>query len=164
MKKTVKRVPAVAAPAKPAFNSDRITIEDFKIVSGFLDASGDFEPKMIETYEVNYAFDMGFYLAGNKVRSVLIIEVKTKSTPSQSEAKGKFELHYHFNVEHLKELAIAGKNEMIDVSPDLANAIASITYSTSRGILLARMQNTAFEQFILPVVSPNELVRRGAKK
>jgi len=40
----------------------------------------------------------------------------------------------------------------------LANAIASISYSTARGIIVSRFQGTALCDFILPVISPNDLL------
>ncbi|HTF02640.1 MAG TPA: hypothetical protein VK826_01390 [Bacteroidia bacterium] len=165
MKKVLIKKQKQPAPALPAFSAHQLTIDNFRIVRGSLDAGADFDSKMVEQYEVNYDFDMGFNIAGSLVRSVLRVDVKTKSRAGQSpEAKGQFELHYYFNVDGLRELAKADKDGIVKINPDLANAIASVTYSTTRGILMARMQNTAFEDFILPVVSPNELVNKGARK
>jgi hypothetical protein len=46
--------------------------------------------------------------------------------------------------------------------PSLGNALASITYSTSRGILMTRFQGTALSDFILPVINPNNLLEKGS--
>jgi|GEM_PF-292152 hypothetical protein len=166
MKKTIVNKSALPAPQPaPAFHSNQLTIDRFRIIRGSLDATEDFDPKMVEQYEVNYNFDMGFNISGNLVRSILKVDVKTKSSVGQaSEAKGNFVLHYYFTVDRLKNLTKPNANGVVTVNSDLANAVASVTYSTTRGILMARMQNTAFENFILPIVNPNELVKSGARR
>jgi hypothetical protein len=59
---------------------------------------------------------------------------------------------------------IIDKTEQLEVNNGLANALASMTYSTSRGVLLTRLQRTALEAFILPVIDPNELLNGKEKK
>ncbi|GAO27720.1 hypothetical protein JCM15548_14569 [Geofilum rubicundum JCM 15548] len=46
----------------------------------------------------------------------------------------------------------------MDLHPDLGNALSSVTYSTSRGILLTKMQGTALQNFVLPIINPNKLL------
>ena len=50
------------------------------------------------------------------------------------------------------------KEEEITIDANLGNALASISYATSRGILMTRFQGTALEDFILPVIDPNDLL------
>ncbi|MNY64312.1 hypothetical protein D3C86_2014030 [compost metagenome] len=52
-------------------------------------------------------------------------------------------------------------DETITIHPALGNALASITYSTSRGILMTRFQGTVLSDFILPVIDPNSLLEKG---
>jgi hypothetical protein len=47
------------------------------------------------------------------------------------------------------------------LDPDLGNALSAITYSTARGILLTRLQGTAFQDFILPIINPNNLLNNN---
>jgi hypothetical protein len=49
---------------------------------------------------------------------------------------------------------------MINLLGGLGNALASITYSTTRGILMTGFQGTALCNFILPVKDPDELLNQ----
>jgi hypothetical protein len=69
-------------------------------------------------------------------------------------------LVYIYHVENLEELVKPAKNHLIDLNPALGNALSSITYSTSRGILLARVQGTALQNFVLPIINPNKLLNK----
>jgi hypothetical protein len=61
-------------------------------------------------------------------------------------------------VENMEELLEADEKNKISYDAALGNAIASIVYSTSRGILMSRFQGTVFADFILPVIDPNQLL------
>ena len=69
-----------------------------------------------------------------------------------------FHLVFVYRVENLEELAKPDKNNLLDLYPALGNALSSITYSTSRGILLSRLQGTALQNFVLPIINPNKLL------
>jgi hypothetical protein len=70
-----------------------------------------------------------------------------------------FTLIFIYRVENLEELAIEDKNKKLNLNPGLANALSSVTYSTSRGILITRLQGTALQNFVLPIINPNNLLR-----
>ena len=67
-------------------------------------------------------------------------------------------LNYQGLRENLEELASSKKNKRLHLNPALTNAISSVTYSTSRGILLTRLQGTALQNFVLPIINPNNLL------
>jgi hypothetical protein len=46
------------------------------------------------------------------------------------------------------------------MKPVLANSIAAISYSTSRGVLLMQIKGSALEKLILPIINPNELLKQ----
>ena len=58
-------------------------------------------------------------------------------------------------------MAKADKNDSIELDPGLGNALSSITYSTARGVLLTRLQGTALQNFVLPVINPNKLLQQN---
>lgn len=71
---------------------------------------------------------------------------------------------YLIKVDNLEELAPLNKNQAaVELHSTLANAVASISYSTSRGILLTRLQGTALQKFILPVIDPMSLLKAEEK-
>jgi hypothetical protein len=67
-------------------------------------------------------------------------------------------LVFIYQTENLKDLAKPDDNNLIKLDPGLANALSSVTYSTSRGILLTRLQGTALQNFVLPIINPNKLL------
>ena len=86
-----------------------------------------------------------------------MIDVATISNEPFTEATCNYHFVFLFHVEDLREHTLVGDDKSVDWNPFLANAIASITYSTSRGILISRFQGTVMKDFILPVVDPNSL-------
>jgi hypothetical protein len=80
-----------------------------------------------------------------------------------NEATGSYQFVFIYFVENLSEHVMIMPDAVVDWNPYLANAIASITYSTSRGILLSRFQGTVMKDFILPVVDPNALLQNGSQ-
>jgi hypothetical protein len=142
------------------FNPEKLTILEYKILKGQIDAPEDFTIENVEGHDIENSFDLGFDLENKLVRTELDVKITTKSKVSVStEAKGHFTLVFIFEVDNLNELAVLNADNLIDLDPNLANALASVTYSTARGILLTRFQGTALQNFILPLVSPNKLLK-----
>ncbi len=88
--------------------------------------------------------------------------VNTESQDKDSDtARGLFELNFVYHIENLSEL-VEQKDQQVTIDAGLSNALASITYSTTRGILMTRFQGTSLANFILPVIDPNRLAQRQA--
>jgi hypothetical protein len=119
----------------------KITIREFRLVKGQIDSPFDFKVSDIKSFDFKVDFNTGFNLEENLIKADFVIDVTTKSN----------------HVEDLKEHTAMAEDKGVDWNPFLANAIASITYSTSRGILMSRFQGTIMKDFILPVVDPNSL-------
>jgi hypothetical protein len=106
---------------------------------------------------------LGFNLDDKLVKADFSINVETKSKQADiEEAVGTFSFVYVFYVENIEELTTLEKDQTVTLHPSLGNALASITYSTSRGILMSRFQGTALSDFILPVINPNNLLEKGS--
>ncbi len=65
---------------------------------------------------------------------------------------------FQFDIENRAELIEKSADGSVHVSKALGNAVASITYSTARGVLWARYQVTSFSGFLLPIIDPNLLL------
>lgn len=145
---------AVATP-------DKISLTDFRLVHGQIDTPEDFDSDEVIGYHLCNSLRISFNLEDKLVKADFTIEIKTESQgKNEAEAKGSFHLVYTFHVEHLEELAKPDKHNQIELHPALGSALSSITYSTSRGILLTRLQGTALQRFILPVTDPNKLLHQ----
>ena len=96
------------------------------------------------------------------IKADFSVEIKTESKGENAkEVSGIFHLVFTYRLENLEELAKSDKNNLIELHPALSNALSSKTYSTSRGILLTRLQGTALQNFVLPVINPNKLLHNS---
>jgi hypothetical protein len=143
---------------------EKIEIVDFKIIKGQINSPFDFENEKVAGHTFNVDFELGFNLEDKLVRADFSVHVETKSNEDTiEEAVGNFSFVYVFYVDNIEELTTLEKDETITIHPALGNALASITYSTSRGILMTRFQGTVLSDFILPVINPNDLLEKGSK-
>lgn len=149
-KKTVKKNGSLV-------DATKISIADFRIIEGQISSPFEFDSNKIQSFESSAELDLGFSFDGNLAKADFSVTVSTVSS-NEIETTGKFQFVFIFHVENLEELAILDSNNKIELDYGLANALSSITYSTVRGILMTRFQGTSLENFILPVIDPNNLL------
>jgi hypothetical protein len=138
---------------------EKIVIREFRLVKGQIESPFDFKISNIKLFDFKVDFNTGFNLEEGLIKADFVIEVASVSLEPTQEATCVYHFVFLFYVTDLKEHAQIAADETIDWNPYLANAIASITYSTSRGILISRFQGTVMKDFILPVVDPNSLLQ-----
>ena len=139
---------------------EKIQIVKTTIVKCYIDSPFGFITEKANGYDFHREFRLGFNLEDKLVKADFNVEITTKSEGENlEEAKGSFHFVYIFYIENLDELAIPGKNNQIKLNGGLGNALASIAYSTTRGILFARLKGTSLENFVLPVIDPNQLLK-----
>jgi hypothetical protein len=140
---------------------EKIIIVNTQIVKCNIDCPFDFSLENVQGHEYNLEFDLAFNLDDSMIKADFELKINTKSKEEvEAESVGDFHFVYIFHVENLQELAIPDAKKEISLHGGLGNAIASITYSTSRGLLLARLKGTGLENFILPVIDPNSLLKK----
>lgn len=145
---------------KNVFDPEKIELIVFKIMKGQVDTSENFDISKVVRHELDNSLQLSFNLVDKLAKADFTVSVKTDSKgENESEATGSFHLIFIYRIENLEELAILEKNKRLRLNPGLANALSSVTYSTSRGIFLTRLQGTALQNFILPIINPNKLLR-----
>lgn len=144
---------------KTIFDPEKIVLIDFKIIKGQVETPENFEINKAVGYQLDNSLQLGFSLDDKLAKADFTISVKTDSKgENENEATGNFHLIFIYRIENLEELAIPEKNKRLNLNPGLANALSSVTYSTSRGILLTRLQGTALQNFVLPIINPSKLL------
>ena len=137
---------------------EKIEIVDFKIIRGQINSPFDFEEDKVQGHNFDVDFELGFNIPDKLIKADFSINVETNSEiEGTEEATGAFSLVYVFHVDNMEELTKLEEDKTVTISAALGNALAAITYSTSRGILMTRFQGTALSNFILPVINPNKL-------
>lgn len=114
--------------------------------------------KILKGFNTSVSYKEGFNQKDKLARVELEVNVST-DTGEVTEATGVFCIHFLYHVDNLDELT-AGNNGQLLVSGDLQTTLASISYSTARGILLTRFQGTIFQDFFLPVIQPGKLLEQ----
>lgn len=148
-------------PDKNIFDPEKLALVDFKMIRGQVDTPEDFDLSKVVGHQLDNELQLGFNLEDKLAKADFSINIKTDSNgANKHEATGNFHLLFIYRVENLEELATPAKNSKIDLHSGLGNALSSVTYSTSRGILLTRLQGTALQNFILPIINPNKLLHR----
>lgn len=141
------------------FEPEKISIYEYKMLKGQIDAPEDFSTVNVDGHLIDNSLQLGFNLEEKLVKADFTVDIKTESNGQNSiEATGSFHFVFIYRIENLSELATIGDNDLIELHADLANALSSVTYSTSRGILLTRLQGTALQNFVLPIINPNKLL------
>lgn len=143
------------------FNPDKLLIVDFKLIKGQIEVPERFLSKEIKGFHLENSLELGFNLEDNLIKSDFFVEIKTESTKiNDVEANSSFHLIFIFSFEDLQNFTKLGKDNLIELDEVLGNALSSVTYSTSRGILLTKFQGTVFQNFILPIINPNKLLQK----
>lgn len=138
---------------------EKIAIVDFKIIKGQINSPFDFESNKVKGHAFNVNFELGFNIPDKLIKADFTVNVETKSEMEDTEeAIGNFSFVYVFHIDNIEELTKIEKDNTVTINSALGNALASITYSTSRGILMTRFQGTALSNFVLPVINPNKLL------
>lgn len=141
------------------FDPEKTSIVEFKMIKGQVDTPEDFDHNKVEGYHVDNSLQLGFNLDDKLVKADFTIKIRTESKrQNQKESIGSFHLTFIYHIENLEDLAKSYKNDLIELHPALGNALSSVTYSTARGILLTRLQGTALQNFVLPIINPNKLL------
>jgi hypothetical protein len=142
----------------PLFDPETIRLIEFKMLKGRVEEPEDFVPNGGKGYSLENSLQLSFNLEQQLVKADFTIEIKCRSKNNKV-AAGNFHLVFVYHIENLSDLTKQNKNQLIEPDPQLTDAISFLTYSTSRGALLIRLQGTALQNFILPVTNTgNQLV------
>jgi len=137
---------------------NKIHLLQVNIVRGFIDNPPGINAGDIVGFEVGMGYFNGFNLDEKLVKTELEIKIASKHKEESPRARGLFRLNFLFSLDNFDELVKLDQSKL-KVSNSLGNALASISYSTARGILLTRFQGTILNDLILPVIDPNELLK-----
>ena len=139
--------------------ADKILIKDFRIVKASIDSPLDYKITEAVSYRLEVNYELGFNVEQRLARANFTVTIHTDDKDANTaEASTTFEFVFLYEIENLADLVTEeGKGFTVDFG--LSNALASITYSTSRGVLMSRLQGTVFGNFILPVADPNDLFK-----
>ncbi len=135
------------------FQAEKLQIVSFKTIEESTSIPETFEESLIAEFHTSNNIQVAFNFEENLIRSQFDIEISTVST-NVKEARTTLKFVFIFHCDNFKDLTKKGNNGEINIDAHLGIAITTITHSTARGILLTKLSDTVFADFILPVVKP----------
>lgn len=146
-------------PDNARFNPEKITLVDTRFLRWQLDTPDAFDIFSINGYDLDNTFQLAFSVEEKLAKADLTVTIKTKSSVhNPAEAEGYFHLAFFYRVENLDALVTPDKHGRLSIDTNLSIALSSISYSTSRGILMSRLSGTALQNFVLPIINPDKLL------
>ena len=143
---------------KGIVDPEKLSLVDCKIIKGQVETPEDFSISKVEGHRLDHGLELGFNLDDKLVKVDYTIDIQTDSKGgNEVEATVSFHFAYVYKVENLENLVLSIEEDKKTLDPVLSSTLTSISYSTSRGILITRLQGTAFQNFILPIINPNNL-------
>lgn len=142
----------MSKPKHIEFTADHLEMLSFKIISENTKMPEDFEAELISNYETTYETKLSYNLEKELIRSQYTISITTESD-NKVEAKKDFDFVFIFRYHPIEEV-YSEEDEQTKVSEQLGISITAITHSTVRGVLIVKLQDDIFGQYVLPIVKP----------
>ncbi|MCP9769431.1 hypothetical protein EGI22_16125 [Lacihabitans sp. LS3-19] len=141
------------------FSPSKLNLLEVKYLKGNMESPEDLFTENIVDFNSDCSMSVGFNIEQNMLRANFSAALSSNYADEiETGATAYFELSFIFSYEKLSEmLDFDNDGIVLKIHPNLFNAISSISYSTSRGLLISRLQGTSFSDFILPIIDPNEL-------
>lgn len=137
---------------------EKIHLFSIKVFKSNLETSDTFlnSPQKVEGFEFALAKQLAHNFQANKIRFRLFFTLSAYNAQNKTLGlTAEYGIEFHFEVDNLNDFTIDA-NETSNLDTALGATLLGIAYSTSRGIVLERMQGTFFEGVILPVIDPFE--------
>lgn len=148
------------AKTSKSFPASALTLLKVKIIEGIVESPEDFDEEAVALFDPECALEVSRDGKGEMLRADLKVWVNSESAPAQHEAHGHYHFHFFYAVAEPERWLLEDPKAGLLIDGGLLNAIAAVSYSTARGILLGRFQGTVFQRFILPVIDTSEIVEQ----
>lgn len=134
---------------------------NMRILHGEIESPLDFNEDSIAHYDSTHDCELSFNLDDNIVKVNFEVSIKTNSYPetNKEEVRSNFKFAFFYLVENLNDLSEVMHDKTISLKGGLGTVLSSITYSTTRGILMTRFNGTSLKDFVLPIINPNDLLK-----
>lgn len=135
------------------FDPQKLSVNNFKILSENVEIPEYFERDKINHFVSRNHLSLAFNLEAGLIRTESHIEIESSSSCLE-EAKVRYKFIFIYHYEGLEEIASL-EDADLRVDAQLGITLSAMTYSTIRGVLLVKLSDTVFQDFILPVIKPS---------
>ncbi len=120
-----------------------------------------------DNQNINYAIDVGHTVMHNienkRVKIGILTNIKGLKDNKEIDAKAFFNIDFHFEIKDLEKFYKNDDKGDIIFDGMLIAVLIGISYSTARGLIYERLNDTSLEGVILPVVSPQKMLQNKKK-
>ena len=135
------------------FDAEKLHFISFKTIEENISVPEFFDENFINEFETTNKVDIAFNIEEKLIRSQFDIEIATISD-NEKEAKTNLKFVFIFKCDNMEDLAKAQKKNTAEIDASLGFSVSAISHYTARGILLVKLSDTVFADFILPIVKP----------
>ena len=131
-----------------------------RVIKYKIDSSDEYleNPISPQGLEFSLAKDIAHNFDEEMARYRLYFElIGMKNENEKLELEAEIGIEFHFKIENFKQFLKESKDET-QVSLDIAASLMAIAYSTSRGMILEKTQNTYFNGIIIPVIDATKFL------
>ncbi|MEM8524682.1 MAG: hypothetical protein AAGG68_08560 [Bacteroidota bacterium] len=146
-------------------DASKIHLLAIKVFKSLLETTEDFlnQPEKVTAYNFGVDQDFATNPEDGIVRLRLYFKLegyKAEQQPCGIEAE--YGIEFHFQIDDFRDFVQEEEGE-IKVHAMMGSTLTGIAYSTSRGIIMERMQGTFFDEVILPVIDPFSVLQKESK-
>lgn len=141
---------------KQNFDANKLKLQHIQIERVHINSAHSHSDEML-SFTVDTSFNMEVSYETNLIKTILQTSIKPKKEHFQCEAL--FEIAYIFQMAEAERFIQISTDGILEgINADLLNALLSVSYSTARGIVWQQCQNTIFNNVLLPIISPTQLL------
>jgi hypothetical protein len=141
------------------FDPEKLSMIDFRMLAGQINAPDDFDNASVNDFNIENSLEFRLNSEKKLFRTDFTIEITTHITDANPiPAIGKFQFAYVFDYVDYDSIFDKSNPDQAQIEEALLSSISAVSYSTSRGVLLTRIQGTALQGFILPIIDAAKLL------
>lgn len=156
---TTKKTGTVAAE-KIHLNRVSVFSLSLKAKESYID-----NPKQPVIFETSFAYENADNEDLGMLRFRLYFEIFALNANEEYLGAGaEIGIEFHFKVDNFQDFIIKGEGEDTFIDYNIGSTLLAIAYSTARGIVLERTQNSYLGGVLLPVIDPMVAVKENVRQ
>lgn len=141
---------------------EKIHLVNIKTIKGNIDAATDIDINAIATHQFSFELGTGINIEENIIGLHLVVAIEARDKGDNPlKITGSYTHEIVFKVDNLADFlepVIIDGNTTYNIDAGFGSTLASIAYSTIRGIIFTRTQGTSLGSVVLPVIDPKKLM------
>lgn len=112
--------------------------------------------------DLNFKIDVAHTTMHNieqkRIKIGLIVSILGIKDDNETDVKAFFNIDFHYIIDDFEKFYELNKKEQLTFNGTFISVLLGISYSTARGIIYERLNDTSLEGVILPIVSPVKML------